>query len=365
MTTTRALVLDSIDAPMQVQDLEVRQPDRGEVLVHLRASGVCHSDLHTRDGGWGTNFPVILGHEGAGVVDEVGPGVDGVEVGDHVILAWVAPCRRCARCAAGKGWACSRGNDFTFDAEHAALTRNGIGVEPYLGLGTLAGHVVVPHTAVVPVPKAVPFDVAALIGCAVTTGTGAVFRNAGVEAGASVAIVGCGGVGLSIVMGARIAGANPIIAIDVSTEKLDLAKDLGATHTIEEADTANVDAAVREIAAEGVDYSFDAVGRTETATTALTVLSMAGTTVLVGMPAEGTQLPIDPLTVSAYGQTIVGSNYGATVPLVDFPLLSELHLAGLLPVEKLISHHIGLDEVEHAFAEMRAGRRARSVVVFD
>jgi S-(hydroxymethyl)glutathione dehydrogenase/alcohol dehydrogenase len=363
--TSRALVLDSIDEPMTVKTFDVRDPGVGEVRVALKASGVCHSDLHTRDGGWGSNFPVILGHEGAGVIEAIGDGVKGVEVGDHVILAWVAPCRSCARCAAGQGWACAEGNDFSFDIERAGLSHEGLGIEPYLGLGTFSERLVLSSTAVVPIPRDVPFDVAALIGCAVATGTGAVLHNAGVEAGSSVAVVGCGGVGLSIVMGSQIAGAYPIIAVDISDEKLQLATTFGATHVVNAANTEDVDAAVRAIVPDGVDYSFDAVGHTATATSALSVMSMAGTAVLVGMPSEGTSLAIDPLALSASGQTIIGSNYGGTVPLVDFPMLSELYLAGRLPVDLMISHRIGLDEVEHAFEEMRAGRRARSVVTFD
>lgn len=362
--TVSALVLEAVDQPMKVQTLSLNPPARGEVLVKLGASGVCHSDLHTRDGGWGAHFPLVLGHEGAGKVEAIGDGVEGVEVGDHVILAWVAPCRRCAMCARGKGWACHRGNDFFFDASTAPLRRDGKGVDQYLGLGTFANRVVVPQTAVVPIPKSVPFDVAALIGCAVATGTGAVFRNAKVAAGSSAAVVGCGGVGLSIVMGAHIAGAYPIIAIDVSDEKLELARSLGATHTVRGGSSAEADAGVREILADGVEFSFDAVGHPTTMDTALMILAVAGTAVLVGMPAEGAKLEIDPLKISAMGQTVIGSNYGATVPLSAFPRLCDLYLAGLLRVDELISHRITLDDVEAAFGEMRAGRRARSVVVY-
>lgn len=360
-----ALVLEAVDQPMKVETLRLDAPQQGQVRVRLRASGVCHSDLHTRDGGWAAGLPLVLGHEGAGVVESLGDGVDGLSVGDHVILAWVAPCGRCRMCATGRGWACHQGNDFSFDADRAPLHRDGDGVDQYLGLGTFADCVVVPRTAVVPIAKAIPFDVAALIGCAVTTGAGAVFHNAKVAAGSSVAVVGCGGVGLSIVMAARIAGAYPIIAIDVTDEKLERARTLGATHIVQGGTSEQTDSRVRDIVPSGVEYSFDAVGHPATMNTALTILAMAGTAVLVGMPSEGVTLEIDPLTISAMGQTIVGSNYGATVPLSDFPRLGELYLAGMLPVEELISHRIKLDQVEEAFAEMRAGRRARSVIVYD
>ena len=363
--TVRALVLDAIDRHMRLESFAMRPPRTGEVQVALRASGVCHSDLRTRLGDWGSELPIVLGHEGAGVVEALGEGVGGISVGDHVVLAWVASCGRCRRCASGQAWACPAGNDVPFHEPSAPLRRGDQGVAQFLGLGTFAERVVVPQTAVVPIPRDVPFDVAALIGCAVSTGTGAVFHNARLRPGDSAVVLGCGGVGLSAVMGARVAGAHTIIAVDVNPEKLDLAGELGATHRVLGSTPAETVAGVRHIAPDGVDHAFETVGHPSTMRTAIDLLGMAGSAVLVGMPAEGTTLTIDPLELAARGQRIIGSNSGGTSPAADFATLCKLYLAGRLPVDRLISHRIGLDEVEQAFDEMADGRRARSVVVFD
>ena len=361
------LVLREHGEQMRVEALSLREPRGVEVLVKMRAAGVCHSDLHARDGGWSTPMPTVLGHEGAGVVVAVGDAVTSVNVGDHVMLSWVAPCRNCVPCAAGRGWACIAGNDFsgTTAAASELSIQDGHtgGVNNYLGVGSFAEYSLLSETAVVAIPDAVPFDVAALMSCSVATGVGAVFNDAQVTAGSRVVVFGAGGIGLSIVMACRLAGASQVIVIDVTARKLETAREIGATTTINAIETDPVQA-VNEILSLGADIVFDAVGRISTMEQALQVLSRGGSCVLVGMPAEGERLSIDPLSLSSMGQTIVGSNFGSTVPLRDFPKLCAMYLAGQLPVEKLMSEHITLDGVEAAFERMKQGEGTRAVVSY-
>ena len=231
------------------------------MLVRLGASGVCHSDLHVRDGDWRRPLPAVLGHEGAGVVEAVGAGVTAVSAGDHVVLSWWYPCRRCAFCESGRTWACSgtrAGESLLPDGTTRLRRASGEAVRAYLAIGTFSERAVVPESAAVPVPPEVPFDVAALIGCAVTTGVGAVLNTAAVPAGASAIVIGCGGVGLSVLMGAVLAGAAPIVAVDRSEEKRELAGELGATQTASSA------AEARELLPAGADFVFEAIGLVET-----------------------------------------------------------------------------------------------------
>lgn len=367
-TTTRALVYLGPDKPLLDRRLSLGDPRPGEVRVRLRASGVCHSDLHSRDGDWGTPTPIVLGHEGAGEVECVGEGVRDVVPGDHVVLAWTAPCRRCRHCVAGKAWACrdNRSEDNLLPDGTARLSMDGEPVLQHIGLGTFSERVVVAESAVIPVSKEVPWDVACLLGCAVATGVGAVFNSARVAPGASVAVIGCGGVGLSALMGARAAGADPVIAIDVSPDKLELAQRLGATRTVLSGDDpATVAGVVRDLVPGGVDYAFECSGHPAAMALTTGILGVGGTGVLVGMPPSGTVFPLNPLALSMGGQTLIGCTYGASVPAIDFPRLARLHLAGMLPVEQMISHRIRLDEVDEALDALRRRERARSVVLFD
>lgn len=360
------LVFRDTDMQMRVETLALREPRGNEVLVKMKAAGVCHSDLHARDGGWATPMPTVLGHEGAGIVLKVGESVTSVEVGDHVMLSWVAPCRACSACASGRGWACIAGNDFSGTGEPESLLptqAQDTGVNRYLGVGSFAERALLPETAMVAIPKEVPFDVAALMSCSVATGVGAVFNNAEVSAGARVVVFGAGGIGLSIVMACRLAGAAEIIVVDLHAKKLESAERVGATTTIN-ARTAEPAQTILQMFPGGADVTFDAVGRITTMEQALQVLARGGSCVLVGMPAEGEHLTIDPLSLSSSGQTLIGSNFGSTVPLRDFPKLCELYLAGRLPVEELMSSRIGLDGVEAAFQRMKQGEGTRTVVNF-
>ena len=359
-----AAVHNGTSARLDIVSLELDDPKAGEVVVRMGASGVCGSDRHVVDGEWPMPTPTVLGHEGAGVVEAVGAGVTTVHPGDHVILSWFAPCQKCLSCVSGKSWACTRTRSVECVMPDGTTRHTVAGKEafPYLGLGTMAEYTVAPESAVVAIPREVPFDVASLIGCSVTTGVGAVLNNANVTAGSSAVVIGCGGVGLSVVMGLALAGANPIIAVDLSREKLDAAVRFGATHTVVAGDTVVAD--VRALVPDGVDYSFEAIGRVESIEQLPGMTRAGGTAVMVGLPAVGKRASIDPLSFAELGLTLVGSNYGGAVPLVDFPRIAALYLAGKLPLDDLISDRVGLGDINDALDAMRRGERTRSVIVF-
>ena len=363
--STKAAVFEQVGCPLTLEELELESPRAGEVLVRLGASGVCHSDLHVIDGEWEVPVPLVLGHEGAGVVEAIGEGVRDVSVGNRVVLSWFYPCRRCRYCASGRGWACTgtRSSDCVLDDGTPPFRRaSGESVYSYLTVGSFAGLTLVPEAGAIPVADEVPYEVGALIGCGVTTGVGAVVNNAEVPAGAATVVVGCGGVGLSVVMGAKLAGADPIVAVDLADEKLELARELGATHTVR-ADGDWV-AQARSITGGGADFAFEAIGLVETVERLPDLLANGGTGVLVGLTATGVRASFDVLSFAESGKRLIGSNYGGSIPSVDFPRIAQLFLAGALPLDKLITHRIALEELEDAFAAMRRRERARSVIVY-
>lgn len=359
MTSTTALVFSGPGAPLTMEALTLEDPHRGEVMVRLGASGICHSDLHVRDGDWSAPTPLVLGHEGAGVVEAVGDGVRDVVVGDHVVLSWMYPCRRCDHCVTGRAWACTgtRSDEYLLEDGTTRLRRaDGSVVYPRLAVGTFATHTVVPESAAVKIPDAVPFDVASLIGCAITTGVGAVWNTARVPAGASAVVIGCGGVGLAVIMGLASAGAHPIIAVDLEEERLDQARDVGATRAVQDLGT---------LPDGEFDYVFEAIGTVPTIERVPELLKPGGVGVLVGLTAEGQRASFDIVSFTEAGKTLVGSNYGGSVSAVDFPRIAQLYLAGRLPLDQMISHRIRLDEVDDAFDAMRRRERLRSVIVHD
>jgi S-(hydroxymethyl)glutathione dehydrogenase/alcohol dehydrogenase len=305
-----------------------------------------------------------MGHEGAGTVEAVGAGVTEVFPGDHVILSWFYPCRRCEACISGKSYVCtgSRSEECVLPDGTTRLSLDGGQAFPYLAVGSMCEYTVVPESAAVPIPKDVPFDVASLLGCSVATGVGAVVNDAKVVAGSSAVVVGAGGVGLSIIMGLQLVGANPIIAVDLGEDKLALAREFGATHTI--VPGGDLAEQISEITGGGADYAFEAIGRVETIESLPGLLAAGGSAVIVGLPPANAPVAIDALALAETGKRIIGSNYGSTVPGRDFPRLASLYLAGRLPVDRLITHRIPLEEVNEAFDAMRRGERARSVIVF-
>ena len=369
----RAAVLPRPGQPVVIEDLELDPPGPGEIRVRMLASGVCHSDLHVRDDEWERPGPIVMGHEGAAVVESLGAGVDalatGLSPGRLVALSWVVPCGACRSCLGERQWACSESVSFRHGRDALGTTRahrqDGTPILAYLGIGTLAEAQVVPAAAAIPMPAGTPPEVAALIGCCVATGVGAVIKTAAVPVGASVAVIGLGGVGLSAVMGATLAGAGRIVAVDRVAGKLDLARQLGATDTILAGDDDVTTAgAIRALTEGGPDYAFEAIGRPATVELAIDVLPPGGTAVLVGMTPQGDRAGFDVYRFVDGGRRIIGSNYGSAVAEVDFPRYAELHRAGRLPIERLVDRRIDLDGVEDAFTRLRHGEGLRSVVVF-
>jgi S-(hydroxymethyl)glutathione dehydrogenase/alcohol dehydrogenase len=362
----RAVVLERPGSSTKVEDLELRPAGPGEVAVRIAASGVCHSDLHVRDGDWERPGPIILGHEGAGWVEAVGDGVGSPRVGDLVALTWYYPCLRCAHCQAGRQWLCSGSGSLrhrSLDGTTVARRADGSEVVSYLAIGTMAERTVVPAAAAVTVPSSVPPEVAALIGCCVATGVGAVLKTAEVPEGASVCVIGLGGVGQSIVMGAVLAGAARIVAVDRVASRLDLARELGATDTIMATDPATTNDAIRRTTRGGPDFVFEAIGLRTTIEQAIALLPTGGTAVLVGLTAFGERASFEVFPFVDGSRRIIGSNYGSAIAAVDFRRYADLFLSGSLPIDRLVSHRIGLDDVEAAFEAMRRGEGLRHVIV--
>lgn len=349
-----------------IETLQLAPPAHGEVRVRVRAAGVCGSDRHVLDGEWNVALPAIMGHEAAGVVESIGDGVRGLAVGDHVVLAWHQACQRCESCTAGKSWACrfAKSNDSLLpDGTTRWSDADGAAAYPYLAVGAMSEAVVVPEFAAIKIDQRVPFDIASLIGCSVGTGYGAVVNNARVVAGESAVVVGSGGVGLSIISALRLAGATPIIAVDVSEAKLAEALRAGATHGL----IGGPDLAERvsELTDGGADVAFEAIGRVATMAQLPDLIRPGARAVFVGLPPEGQKVEIDGLLLAYDGKTIIGSNYGGLVPARDFPRIARAYLAGALPLDDLISARVSLDETNDAFDAMRRGERTRSVITFD
>ena len=369
----RAAILERPGTPLTIDDVALDPPGPGEVRVRMTASGVCHSDLHVRDGEWPRGGPFVIGHEGAGVVTVLGPDVDetatGLRPGVAVALSWIAPCGRCRQCLAGRVWLCIDNGAVRHrmaDGTTRLHTRDGRDVFAYCGLGTMASEATVAAIAAVPLPDGVDPAVAALIGCCVSTGVGAALKTAAVEPGASAVVIGLGGVGLSVVMGLVLAGADPIVVVDRVPAKLAFAMELGASHGIEAGTDAKATAAaIREATGGGPDHAFEAIGLRSTIELAIDCLPPGGTATLVGMTPFGERASFEVFPFVDGGRRILGSNYGSAVPAVDFPRYARLHLDGRLPIERLIERRIALDDVEEAFAAMRRGEGRRRVVTFD
>lgn len=338
----------------------------------MAASGVCHSDLHVVDGEWERPAPVAMGHEGAGIVEAVGTGVGDrpgdPRVGDLVVLAWTAPCRSCPACRRDEPHLCAdpRGAGHRLAPADVRLRRpDGTPVGVYSGIGTLATHQVVAAEAAIPVDPSLAPEQAALLGCAVTTGVGAVTRTASVAPGETVVVIGLGGVGLAVVMGAVLAGAGAIVAVDRVPAKLDLARAVGATDGILARDAATTRDAVLARLPGGADHAFEAIGLAATAELALEVVRPGGTVTLVGMTPQGVRAGLDVYGFVERGLRLLGSNYGSADPARTFPELAAGAVAGRLPVGRLVEERIGLADLPRAFEAMRGGQGARRVVVFD
>ncbi|NUW30173.1 S-(hydroxymethyl)mycothiol dehydrogenase [Nonomuraea sp. SMC257] len=344
---------------VSVEKVLVPDPGPGEAVVAVQACGVCHTDLHYREGGISDDFPFLLGHEAAGVVEAVGEGVTGIEPGDFVILNWRAVCGQCRACLRGRPWYCFA----THNATQKMTLEDGTELSPALGIGAFLGKTLVAAGQCTKVSPEAPATVAGLLGCGVMAGLGAALNTGGVTRGDSVAVIGCGGVGDAAVLGAQLAGASTIIAIDVDDRKLAWARDFGATHTVNSRENDPVDA-VRDLTdGFGADVVIDAVGRPETYRQAFYARDLAGTVVLVGVPTPEMTLELPLLDLFGRGGSLKSSWYGDCLPSRDFPMLIDLYLQGRLPLDKFVTETIGLDDVEESFAKMERGEVLRSVVV--
>ncbi len=363
----RAAVLERTGGPLTLTELDLAEPGPGEVRVRLHASGVCHSDQNAIDGTAETRCPAVLGHEGAGVVEAAGPGVTRVAVGDHVALSWAPSCGYCTECLRDLPQLCSTawpamGLGGLLDGT-TRLSRDGEPVYHYSFISSFAEATVLPERSCVRIPADVPFDVAGLVGCAVTTGVGAVWRPAGVRPGDRVAVIGCGGVGLSAVLAAAAAGAGTIIAVDVNARKLADAESFGSTGgVLVGASPEETAAAVVEASSGGVDYAIEATGRTDAMLTAFLSTRPRGAAVLIGIPREDAILPLPALSIPRMERRVLGSLYGSSRPERDFVTILDLYQRGLLPLDRLISHRLSLDELDHGFELLRSGDALRVVL---
>jgi Zn-dependent alcohol dehydrogenase len=363
----RAAVLEETGGRFAVQELELAPPGPGEVLVRLKASGVCHSDQNAIDGTAPTRCPAVLGHEGAGVVEAVGPGVSRVVPGDHVALSWAPSCGQCSECIRELPNLCAAawpamGEGGLLDST-SRLSRGGEPVYHYSLISSFADACVVPERSCVPIPPDVPFAVAGLVGCAVTTGVGAVWHTARVGPGDRVAVLGCGGVGLSAILGAVVAGASEIVAVDISEAKLAWARELGATSTVLwAASPEETAAAVRDASGGGVDAAIEATGRVEAMLAAFLSTRNRGAAVLIGIPGADAVLPLPALSIPRMERRVLGSIYGSSRPERDFPLILDLYRRGRLPLDRLVSHTLPLDRIGEAFELLRNGEARRVVL---
>jgi NDMA-dependent alcohol dehydrogenase len=367
MMKVNAAVLYDIDQPFVVQELDLAEPMEGEVLVRLAASGVCHSDWHLVTGATKHPLPVVAGHEGAGVVEAVGPGVNRVAPGDHIVLSWAPACGHCFYCQNNKANLCS-----TFLGPMWAgtmldgtprLSRQGQPVYHFCGTASFSSHTVVPQESCISIRKDVPLEVAALVGCAVSTGVGAVFYTAGVQPGESIVVYGCGGVGLNILQAAALSGASTIIAIDTNPAKMALARQFGATHAL--LADGNTRTRIKELTGgRGADFVFEAVGLPSLQEEGLRVARPGGTLILVGLSPVKEPTNLSGAFITRQEKVVKGSYYGSVDTERDFPLILDLYAKGKLKLDELVTGQYPLEEINEAYEVMLAGEVARGVITF-
>jgi S-(hydroxymethyl)mycothiol dehydrogenase len=362
--TAQGVLLNAAGEPIAVEELALEGPGPNEVQVRLTATGVCHTDLHVIEtGGWGMPLPVLLGHEGVAVVEELGDGVEGLARGDHVVLAWRAPCGECRACSRGDPRRC---RSPLRARRRIRRARDDARVTQALLCGTFATRTNVHAGAAVKVPAELPPEEACLLGCAVATGVGSVLNTSRPWPNANVAVIGCGAVGLSVVQGARLVDAERIVAVDLEPRKLEWARELGATDTVDASAHDAVEAVLELTGGEGVDFAYEAVGRPETVEQSVRILAHAGTATLIGVPKPDARVSFA-LAAELFDKraTIRLSHGGDHLPAEDFPLLAGLALEGRLDLRTMVTQTIGLDEVGGALEALRRGETIRSVVLFD
>lgn len=363
----RAAVLHAYDQPLTIEEIALDDPGPGEVMVRLAACGVCHSDLHMISGTFKTPLPVVLGHEGAGIVEAIGSGVRGVQPGDHVVLAWIPSCGRCRYCAAGRPALCSDRQGVERQGNPPRLhTMDGEGIHQFLDTSAFAERVLVREEGVIPIPSDVPLEIAALVGCAVLTGIGAATRTAQVEYGSTVAVFGAGGVGLNVIQGAALAGAARIIAIDRRPAALELARSFGATDTLDasEASASGGTAKTLRKLTGGVDYAFEVVGLPETIAQAWESLAPGGRAVVVGLTPQNAQVTLRADFLSE--KALLGCIFGSAVPRIDVPRVLELYTRGKIKLDELATRRYMLEQVNEALDDLRGGGAAgRGILTFE
>jgi len=359
MQQVKGVIARSKGAPVELVTINVPDPGPGEAVVQIQACGVCHTDLHYREGGIGDDYPYLLGHEAAGIVESVGPEVHDLAPGDFVILNWRAVCGTCRACQRGRPWYCFA----THNAKQKMTLEDGTELSPALGIGAFIDKTLVAAGQCTKVDPSTRPAAAGLLGCGVMAGLGAALNTGNVARGDSVAVIGCGGVGAAAIAGARLAGAAKIIAVDLDDRKLATARELGATDTVNSNEHDPVEAIQQLTGGFGADVVIDAVGRPETWKQAFYARDLAGTVVLVGVPTPTMQLELPLLDVFGRGGSLKSSWYGDCLPSRDFPMLIDLYQQGRLPLDAFVSEEIGIDEVEAAFTKMQGGGVLRSVVV--
>ena len=363
----KAAVCIGLNQPLEIQDLDLEGPRAGEVLVKMGASGVCHSDVSIQNGTLMGSFPMVLGHEGAGVIEEVGDGVDNLKPGDHVVISWVPQCGECYFCKHGQGFICEAGamalaSGGLLDGS-TRFSKDGAPVMQMACSGTFSERAVIPAIGAVKIPDDIPMEIAALIGCGVLTGVGAAINTANIQSGDTVAVIGCGGVGLNVIQGAVIAGATEIIAIDMLDNKLQMAKDFGATTLVNASEGDPVSKVMELTGQRGVDVAFEVIGLKQTIEQTLMMTRRGGEAVLVGVPRMEVMLELPAFFgVVLMAKTIKGCWYGSSNVQQDVPRLLQYYKEGKLKLDELISRRIGVDEVNDAFRAMEAGEVARSVI---
>ncbi len=358
----KAAVCRAFGTPLTIEDVVLAPPAAGEVLVAVRACAICHSDIHAAEGAWGGHLPAIYGHEAAGVVREVGEMVAGVAAGDHVVVTLIRSCGHCFQCSRGDRVLCE--TRFAIESPGPLTDRDGRRIAQGIGTGAFAEQVVVHASQVVPIARDIRFDVASLLGCGVITGFGAAVNTAGVATGDSVVVIGAGGVGLNAIQGARIAGANPVIALDLAGTKRDAALTFGATHALDAAG-ADVAAEVRALTGgRGADHVLVTVGAGPAAAQGLTLVRPGGQTVIVGMPATGVTVPFEMADLAFYEHRIVGSKMGSTRLPVDIPALIALYRTGRLKLDELITDRYPLEQINEAIRAVTDGAALRNVIEF-
>ena len=365
---TKAAIVYKFNEPVVVEEIDLRPPRESELMIKIAASGICHSDYSVMTGTIPHDLPEVLGHEGAGTVVEVGPGTEGYKVGDRVMLPFVSSCGKCDRCKSGHPTLC----EVHFSGKRGQLIdgscrfhKGNQDIYQFSRIGTLSEYTVVHTNSVLPLPDGYTFEHAALLGCGVTTGVGAVTRTAKVPAGSTVAVIGCGGVGLNVIQGARLAGASQIIAIDQVPSKLDQAKQFGATDCLNSKDADAVEAVKNLTDGKGVNFSFEAIGLPVTIEMAYNMLSVGGNAVIIGITGVRDTITIPAVFIPVWERKITGSFFGSCLPSEDMPYLLNLYKQKKLMLDELVSQYYDLEEINQAFRDMEVGENIRGMVLFE